>query len=551
MPETITSPTPDNTTQQQNLSLLKIYTFYRVLLSIALIATFLLNSYQQPLVGELKPGLFIYSTCIYFLLNIITLVLVLPKRISFNSQQLIVNFSIDIIAIIFIVDASGGIASGVGILMVVVIAASSIILRGQLAMLIAALASLAVLADTASLISQNHLETSSLLPAGLLGIILFITSFFIQNLASRILGVQRIAEQRAVDVSKLQLLNREIVQSMRTGILVTDPVGKIYLANEAASELLANPLLQKAYKQSTPLFLNPELMKQFQHWQDYPQYHTPPFRATETGPELHASFSAISLTNSSNENSTDILIFLEDNRQLTQRAQQMKLASLGRLTASIAHEIRNPLGAISHAAQLLEESDALSDADQRLCNIIRNHSSRMNKVIENVLQLSSRSAPNPEKIVLVQWLQQFINEFGSMDNQQCDITLCSDGKEHQTTIDTSQLNQVVTNLVQNGLRYSQQQTGKATLSFDIHLNSITQLPVLDIIDDGAGISEDCRDNIFEPFYTTETKGSGLGLYISRELCEANEARLDYIRTDQGKSCFRISFPHPDRRLLQI
>ena len=550
MLETITTPAAGKSTQLQNLSLLKIYTVYRLLLAIALIATFLLDPYQNPLVGELRPELFLYTASLYVLLNIITLVVLLPKNTFFNSQQLFLNFFIDIVAIILIIDASGGVTSGVGILMVMVIAASSIMMRGKLSIPIAALASLALLGDTISLITQGHLELSSLLPSGLLGIILFSTALFIQNLAARILGSQRIAEQRAVDVRKLQQLNQQIVQSMRTGILVTDQRGEIHLANEAASELLANSHLQNISRQASAIFLPPALMEQLQLWLQQPQYYTPPFRATETGPELHASFSSIKNDDNNSEASTDILVFLENNRQLAQRAQQMKLASLGRLTASIAHEIRNPLGAISHAAQLLEESDTLADVDQRLCSIIHNHSDRMNNVIENVLQLSSRSAPNPEKIDLKQWLEQFILDFKAIDKQPHHISLHSDGNTPYATVDESQLNQVISNLTQNGLRYSQQQTGKATLHFNIHQDSITQLTVLDIIDDGAGITDDVKDNIFEPFYTTEASGSGLGLYISRELCEANEARLDYMRTEQGKSCFRISFPHPDRRLMQ-
>ena len=546
----MTEPRLDPATGRQNLPLLKVYTAYRLLLSIALIATFLLDPYQNPLVGTLKPDLFIYTCAIYALINIIVLVLILPRKTPFSSHQLFLNFFTDIIAIILIVDASGGISSGVGILMVVVIAASSIVLRGQLAILIVSLACLAILGDTLNLINQEHLELASLLPTGLLGIILFITSFFIQNLASRILGTQRIAEQRAADVGKLQRLNQQIVQSMRTGILVTGQSGKIYLANTAASELLTDERLRTLSDLHSEITLPPELMKEFQHWLEHPQYLTPPFRATETGPEIHASFSAISNGENSHKDNTGFLIFLENNRQLAQRAQQMKLASLGRLTASIAHEIRNPLGAISHAAQLLEEAESLSEADQRLCAIIHNHSDRVNKVIENVLQLSSRSAPCPEKIHLKQWLENFIEEFKSTDQQDCSICLRSDGHEQQVSVDSSQLTQVVTNLAQNGLRYSQQKTGQASLLFDIHIHPVTRLPVLDVIDDGAGISADVRENIFEPFYTTETKGSGLGLYISRELCEANEARLDYIRTEEGSSCFRISFPHPDRRLLR-
>ncbi|MDG1773474.1 MAG: histidine kinase dimerization/phospho-acceptor domain-containing protein [Oceanicoccus sp.] len=530
--------------QQQNLALLKVYTVYRALLCMALLGAFLLAS-TSPLVGTIKPDQFFYTTLVYLLLNLIGLTIVLPKKNPFNQQQLFANFIVDIGFIIAIADASAGVTSGLGILLVVVIAASSMMLPGQLAILCAAIASIAIIADTARLINENYLNISSFLPAGILGMTFFITSYLIRNLATRIRGAQMIAEQKTADVNKLQLLNQNIVQRMRTGILVATPAGQIELANAAAGELLSNSDIEKlAASPGTYYNLPPQVMEQFKLWQANPQHQCPVFSIEETGPELQLSFSALTQDDSSNT-----LVFLENNRRMAQRAQQMKLASLGRLTASIAHEIRNPLGAISHAAQLLEESSELNPTDQRLSGIIQRHSKRMNNVIENTLQLSSRSAPKPEHIILELWLQQFIDEFENTGEATPYITLTS-VQSCMVDIDCSQLSQVITNLAQNGLRYSLQQTGKATLELYVHINPLTQLPVLDIIDDGPGVNDDARDNLFEPFFTTEAKGSGLGLYISRELCEANEARLDYIRTEAGKSCFRISFPHPDRRLSQ-
>lgn len=548
--------------QLKDLALLKIYYIYRLLLAIALLSTFIFDPYQTPILGSLKPQLFFVSAIGYLILNGVALFALQGKKTPIEQPGLFVHFFLDILALLLLLDSSGGISSGVGILMVVVIAASGIMLGGQLAMLIAAITSLSVLTDTLLLVNQGHLAISAFLPAGLLGMILFITALFIQNLAARIRGAQKVAEQRAADVNKLQQLNQQIVQRMRTGILVTDQQGHIYLANDAAAQLLAEPSWSNDFAQASKPMLQPTLLKQFRRWQEHPHFHIPPFQATDSGPEIHASFSAIG-EEGGDEHSSDILVFLEDNRQLVQRAQQMKLASLGRLTASIAHEIRNPLGAISHAGQLLAESTDISPADQRLCDIIHDHTVRMNKVIENVLQISSRGATNPDKLMLPEWLQRFIQDFENNrshnnshnnshdnDNQQQTITLVSDGQPHEVKIDSSQLTQVITNLAVNGLRYSYAQTGTATLTLHVHAHPITGLSVLDIIDDGPGVSEQAKQSIFEPFYTTETTGSGLGLYISRELCEANEARLDYIRTNEGKSCFRISFPHPQRRLFQ-
>jgi len=533
---------PDNPEQSQNLTLLKIYTFYRVLLSVGLLFTFFLTQ-DQFLIGSMRPNLFVFVVTIYLIINGLGLIIVVPKTIPFNSRQLFASFFYDIVSIILIADTSGGITSGMGMLLVIAIAASSIMLRSQLATLTAAIATIIMIADTARLVSNGQLDRSSFLAAGLLGLTLFVTSFFIQNLTQRIRGTQQIANQRAVDVSKLQSLNRQIIQSMRTGILVTNNMGYLQMANAAAAELLDNKQLEEAYRQGGSHQLPPTLMQQLNQWLQAPQFHTTPFRASKTGPEIQASFSSLG-----QHNAGAILIFLEDNRLVGQRAQQMKLASLGRLTASIAHEIRNPLSAISHAAQLLRESEALDQADHRLSEIIHNHSRRMDKVIENVLQLSRRQAPNPEKLLLNSWLQAFINDFEFEEIGDFSISLNSDHQDHEITADDSQLTQVVANLAQNGLRYSLQHTGIASLIFDVHINPSSQLPVLDIIDQGIGVDDSAIDKLFEPFYTTEQKGTGLGLYISREMCEANDARIDYVRTDGGDSCFRISFPHPDRRL---
>lgn len=532
----------NQTQSQQELSLLKIYTVYRVIISLALLGVFLFSPFNSVFLGSLKPEFFFYGITAYLAFNLIGLFVILPKSKQLTTQQLFLNFMVDIAAIAWCMDASGGVPNGLQLLLIVTIAAGSIMLSKQLSLLLAAMASITVLTDTIILVNQRVISDTSFVTAGLVGGILFITALIIQYLAERIRGSQKLAEQRAIDVSKLQQLNQQIVERMRTGIIVCDQTGMILLANKAAGELLGDRDLQ----QSTALThhaLPAVLMEHFNNWHQFPQYRTPPLHIDASTRELQVSFTAIS-----HETEADTLIFLEDNRKLAQRAQQMKLASLGRLTASIAHEIRNPLGAISHAAQLLNESDQLDKADLRLCEIIQNHSRRMNKVIENVLQLSSRSAPNPELINLKTWLQQFIEEFEFIGSPDWQIELVCDKVGPNTLMDSSQFNQVITNLSQNGLRYSLQQTGFATLQFRLHTHPVTQLPILDVIDFGPGIIDADIDHIFEPFYTTDPKGSGLGLYISRELCEANEARLDYIRTAEGHSCFRISFPHPDRQI---
>ena len=269
----------------------------------------------------------------------------------------------------------------------------------------------------------------------------------------------------------------------------------------------------------------------------------PPLQNPRNGFELQVNFTALTPSQHS-----EILVFLEDNRQLTQRAQQIKLASLGRLTASIAHEIRNPLSAISHAAQLLDESSELDSADRRLTEIIQDHSKRMDQIIENVLQLSRRKNAKPERINFQEWLKQYVEDYQNTTGEKVNITLSCSEEPSTINIDPSQLSQVLTNLIDNGLRYSKLNTGEASLELHFDLDPTNNLPYLDIIDHGKGIDEKNIQHLFEPFFTTETDGTGLGLFISRELCEANQARLHYLRNGKEQSCFRISFSHPDRRI---
>jgi two-component system sensor histidine kinase PilS (NtrC family) len=371
-----------------------------------------------------------------------------------------------------------------------------------------------------------------------LGTLFFATSLGFQVLSQRLRSSQQLAQERAADVSKLQNLNQLIVQRMRTGILVVDVDGRIKMVNQAAAEFLqTNPSSPPAGNT-----LGPILQQQLETWRKHPETNSRPFRHTDTGPEIIARFTALNF-----EQSGDTLIFLEDSGQLAQRAQQLKLAALGRLTASIAHEIRNPLGAISHAGQLLRESPQLDSGDQRLTDIIVNHSHRINNIIENVLQLSRRTPPNPRRVDLGAWLHDYIEEYQEGLNDRAAISI-KETAPVQVTIDTDQLSQALTNLLDNALRYSAKATGKASAELFVSIG-IKQLPQLDVVDNGPGVAERDQEKVFEPFFTTEVKGNGLGLYMARELCEINQARLHYLRNEYGKSCFRINFSHPDRKPL--
>ncbi|MFN3587056.1 MAG: sensor histidine kinase, partial [Moraxellaceae bacterium] len=225
---------------------------------------------------------------------------------------------------------------------------------------------------------------------------------------------------------------------------------------------------------------------------------------------------------------------------------QLKLASLGRLTASIAHEIRNPLGAISHATQLLAESPDLLGPDRRLLEIIDQHCRRMNGIVENVLSVSRRQQSYPEVLELAEWLTRFREEHLALPREHpVDIVLRLEKSLLPVRFDPQQLYQVVSNLVANGMRYNRKTTGIERVQIEAGILPVSQQPYLDVIDEGPGIPQAQIDHLFEPFYTTEASGTGLGLYLSREICEANQARLDHLPRQPG-ACFRITFSHPER-----
>ena len=303
--------------------------------------------------------------------------------------------------------------------------------------------------------------------------------------------------------------------------------------------LVALGLAAGALLAPQPAHADDLLIKRLQQWLHNPTLRPASLQAVPDGPILQPSFAILQ-----RGEKNDTLVFLDDISQVAQHAQQLKLASLGRLTAGIAHEIRNPLGAISHAAQLLQESEDLDGHDKRLAQIIQDHSRRMNLVIENVLQLSRRRQAEPQLLDLKYWMHRFGSEFRLNAGADQQLHLETSSGTLQTRMDPHQLTQVLTNLVENGMRYSMRKNGTGQVWLKLFRDTESDLPVLEVLDDGAGVPPDQIQEIFEPFYTTDSKGTGLGLYISRELCESNQARLDYKPREGGGSCFRITFAHP-------
>ncbi len=528
---------PVHAMRQSEWRLFLVYLYYRLMLAVSLLGLYFVSDTKNFSTDQGDQQLYVATTTTYLVLTILS-VLVARLRTGRLGIQVFIIIVTDIIVIGLLEYTNGKASSNLTILLVVTVAAGSILVEGRLANFFAAIATLVVLYKQGySAFSKGAFSQEDLVQGALIGISCFATSILAQQISRRLRESAELAGKQAKDLANLEELNHHIIQRMRTGILVVDANNIILLINDACWRLFGMPRMSEHSRLDN---LSPELAQQLFQWREDSFVRAKPFRSTPSGPEVQANFTSLDTGGSSNA-----LIFVDDNSRLAQQAQQLKLASLGGLTASIAHEIRNPLGAISHASQLLQESTDLNKGDARLAEIIHQHCVRMNKVIENVLQLSRRKQVQPELLNMQEWLIHFIEDFKSTQPSPVDIEFKITSPELAFRIDPSQIGQVLTNLFQNGIRYSEKNTGKRFLRIVADISLQTEQPTLDIIDRGPGIPEDMRDKVFEPFYTSEKSGTGLGLYIARELCEANQARLDYIPTKTG-SCFRITFSHPAR-----
>lgn len=522
---------------QQNLRVFDVYNIYRLVLSLILVTGFYFRSITSSL-GTINPELFLQVIYVYMTFNVLVFFRAfLPKNRTLETSQFFTVILIDIIFLVLISYTCGGVSSGMANLLIFPVAAGSLLFRIRLSIFFAAVGSILAIYSEVYLYFVIDDGILYFVQAGLLGFTLFAVSGSLQYLGGEIRQNELLARKQAENIQSLQEMNDQIIRRMHNGILVVNKDGRILNINEAARKFLQFPD-KDAEKHELPALLATQL----QAWHMDNTYKPRPFRLEETTQELQAGFTYL---NPGSDPDPNILIFLEDYSLLTGRAQQLKLMSLGRLTASIAHEVRNPLGAISHASQLLNESDNIDTSDQRLLEIIASHSSRVNRIIESILDLSRNKADDMELIMLSGWMEQFVAKFSNSSQEPVEIEWQVKPGDITIQFNQGQLEQVITNLCENGLRYSRKSTGKAHVNIDITLNELDGKPVLHIMDDGKGIPEELFQQIFEPFFTTEQSGTGLGLFICKEICDANYARLTYLPDYKNKSTFRINFSNPD------
>ena len=514
---------------------------FRLFVSTALLLLFAVDSDPQ-FFGDAKPTLFAATVAGYLVFAILSAISLrqqwVPRAVLATTQVIV-----DIIAIVLLMHASGGIESGLGGLLIIFIGAGSLVMPATVSGTLAAIATFAILGEQAYTQVSSLTVTPNYPAAGILSAIIFAMALAAQPLARRINATEALARQFGVDLKNLSELNEYIVQHLRESIVVVDSATSVRLINSSALQLLG----AEAAPPGTPLTdVSGPLAEFIDSWRTD--------RALSSHPELTLATAGDTLRITAHlaplgrDGARDgpILVFLEDISHMNARVQQSKLASLGRLSASIAHEIRNPVGAMSHAAQLLAESPGLREDDLRLTEIIQTHSSRVSHIIDNVLQLSRRDSGRPEPLRLRDWLDDFAREFVStLELQEGELTIGDVADDLEVRMDRSHLRQVLWNLCDNAVKYASE-TGGICVELQAGRMSGQGRPYLEVLDSGLGVDAATADKIFEPFFTARSGGTGLGLYISRELCELNRATLLYLDRPGGGSIFRIVFSDPDR-----
>lgn len=516
--------TTSTTLQNADWSALRLLNSYRFFLIIAFSVVFYLSE-SHELLGHRNPPLFKYTHFFYLALALVFTTTIALRAPNLETQFYLHSY-LDILCLATLMYASGGISSGLGILLVVQLAVIGHCAKGRFAAVFAAITTAVLLSQELYARSVYGVQESDLSQTALVCVTLFLVAFLTSVVLPHHIKT-RTEGARPLTVRQIADLNSQIIAVLESGIMYVDSNNRVQLANEMALEFLG------ASESTLPLALpevSPNLANALREWQTKSTSGNRPFTNNNNNLELLPGFSRLS------DHGT--LIKIEDHRQIKQQVQQLKLASLGRLSASIAHEIRNPLGAISNAVQLLGESEKLTEEDSRLIDIAENHTRRINRIIEDVMLLSRRKSARTEQLSLQQHLGQFQREFLEQHQLSESTLSVQDVANEYALFDSLHLHQILWNLCTNSITHN----SIDNLEISIKCTRLASGSVcIEVADNGIGIPENNQASVFEPFFTTEECGTGLGLYIIRELCELNHASIEFMPQSNG-ACFRITMP---------
>lgn len=463
-----------------------------------------------------SPMLFVLTGA-YMAATLVGLLMATHWQHRFN-QQLSSQMAVDIAVVCSLMYMAGGVASGLSVFLLVSLAAASLVGRGRLVLFYAALATMAVLLFQIYGIAAQGFDPASIVQAGFISAGFFATAILARLLGQRVMLNEDLARRRGVALDNQIRISQRVVERMQDGVLIVAQGGMISRCNPVASAMLG-----LSNQGGVPLNSQaPTLAAALQLWVEGSGEGGLHFCGAE-GRDLQARFER---TTSSDE---EVLIFLEDVGRIKERAQQLKLASLGRLTASIAHEIRNPLSAIGHAGELLRE-ERRGEMQERLLRILNDNVTRLDRIVGDILELGRQSRAQPELLHLDEFCVAFVEHFVASENLSTGVVVL-EAAPLQLCFDRSHLHQVLWNLVSNALRHSSRGPGAVRIELEGHPDD--GRVELHVFDDGSGIPETVREQVFEPFFTTHTQGTGLGLFIARELCVTNGASLELAASSSG------------------
>lgn len=513
---------------ERNWKSLHYLNLYRIVIASVLMLMGMAASDQQ-IFGQDNPPLFHFYGLIYTGLAVLAAVTISVRKPGFDTQ---LGFQVigDIVMIILMMYVSGGVRSGLGLLLIVSLVFSGLVTRGRMVMFHAALAASGVLiVQTLGVLDLNR-SASDYGQSGLLGLVFFATAGVSHILAKRNRVSEALAAARAIDIQNIAHINQLVIDDMQDGVVVMDGDGKIRQANQQAKRLLGSSGLSYTGVGTQLHRAVPLLSDYLELWRKNPHAQFPPISLGRHGEQYLPRFIAVT-----NKRVMGAVLVLEDMTRINEQAQQIKLAALGRLTANIAHEIRNPLAAISHAAEILREDNEGDSGQKRLLEIIAQNSQRINRMVTDVMSLNRRDRTQTERIELMSFLTGFLEEFCHAQAVGMTLFRLEVAEDRVICFDRGHLQQVITNLCSNALRHSQLQAGSVQVTVETNNGMIE----IHIRDDGAGVADKHVARLFEPFFTTESSGTGLGLYISKELCQANGASLEYVSSETGGH-FRIA-----------
>jgi two-component system, NtrC family, sensor histidine kinase PilS len=508
---------------------LQSFAVYRLLIAI-LLSTAYWGFHSMQLVGAFAPLVASTTLLAYFavaVLLFVTAVTHFPSKGTHLTTQVLV----DVVGITLLMHASGGTRSGIGLLLLVTLAAAGLVARGRMAFFHAALAALAVLLEQSWQMLDGAAQAGDFVPAGLLAATFFVLAGVGYSFGKYASGAEKIAAARGVDLANLAEINELVIRDMQDGFVVVDESGLIRQHNPQSVAIVAGLASGTGRTLRT---VAPQLGGLLEQWRRDHARIFPIVRDQTTQKDYQVRFVAIG-----DKDPSPTVVFLEDAGRIRSQAQQMKLVALGRLTASIAHEIRNPLSSINHAAELLQEDDDRSSGDLRLLAIIRENSQRLDRMVQEVLYLNRRDRAKPEALDAGSYLAQFVKDFCSNEKVDAATLRLDIATKKPVIFDRSHLDQILWNLTRNALRHCRREPGSVQIR--LANSPAPNMAELSVSDDGPGVPVQALPHLFEPFFTTENEGTGLGLYIARELAEVNGARLDYVSPDDGTAILGATF----------